>query len=64
MLEWNKTILKGNIAKGILMINKIIEIVKEASKLMLTDVTITQKGSHSDFVTSADVNVQHYLEEH
>ena len=46
------------------MINQVIEIVKEASKLMTSDVTITQKGSHSDFVTSADVNVQHYLEEH
>lgn len=46
------------------MINQVIEIVKEASKLMTSDVIITQKGSHSDFVTSADVNVQHYLEEH
>ncbi len=46
------------------MVNKIIEIVKEASKLMTSDVTVTQKGSHSNFVTSADVNVQHYLEEH
>lgn len=46
------------------MINKIIEIVKDASELMTSDVTVTQKGSHSDFVTSADVNVQHYLEKH
>lgn len=46
------------------MINKITKIVKEASKLMTSDITVTQKGSHSDFVTSADVNVQHYLEEH
>lgn len=46
------------------MINQVIEIVKEASKLMTSDVTITQKGSRSNYVTSADVNVQHYLEDH
>lgn len=46
------------------MINKIIEIVKEASKLMTTDITIEQKGNDSNYVTSADVNVQHYLEKH
>ena len=46
------------------MINKIIEIVKEASKLMTADITIEQKGNDSNYVTSADVNVQHYLEEH
>lgn len=46
------------------MINKIIEIVKEASKLMVQDTTVEQKGNDSNYVTSADVNVQHYLEEH
>lgn len=46
------------------MINKIIEIVREASKLMTADITIEQKGNDSNYVTSADVKVQHYLEEH
>lgn len=45
------------------MINQVINIVKEASKLMTTDITIEQKGNDSNYVTSADVNVQHYLEE-
>lgn len=46
------------------MINQVIEIVKEASKLMTDDITIEQKGNDSNFVTSADVNVQKFLEEH
>lgn len=46
------------------MINKMIEIVREASKLMTADITIEQKGNDSNYVTSADVNVQRYLEEH
>lgn len=46
------------------MINKIIEIVREASKLITADITIEQKGNDSNYVTSADVNVQRYLEEH
>ncbi|MBQ8804419.1 MAG: inositol monophosphatase [Tyzzerella sp.] len=46
------------------MINKIIEIVREASKLMTADIIIEQKGNDSNYVTSADVNVQHYLEQH
>jgi len=46
------------------MINKIIELVREASKLMTGDITIEQKGNTSNYVTSADVNVQHYLEEY
>lgn len=45
------------------MINQVINIVKEASKLMKEDITIEQKGNESNFVTSADVNVQNYLEE-
>lgn len=45
------------------MINQIINIVKNASKLMVDKITIEQKGNDSNFVTSADVNVQHYLEE-
>lgn len=46
------------------MINQILDIVKEASKLMTDNITIEQKGNDSNFVTSADVNVQHYLEKH
>lgn len=46
------------------MIYQVIDIVREASKLMTTEITIEQKGNGSNYVTSADVNVQHYLEEH
>lgn len=46
------------------MINQVIDIVREASKLMTADITIEQKGNDSNFVTSADVNVQRFLEEH
>ena len=45
------------------MINQVINIVREASKLMTSDITIEQKGNDSNFVTSADVNVQRFLEE-
>lgn len=46
------------------MINKIIEIVRDAGKLMANDnIDIAQKGNTSNYVTSADVNVQKYLEE-
>lgn len=45
------------------MIEQVIKIVRNASKLMTTDITIEQKGNESNFVTSADVNVQLYLEE-
>lgn len=45
------------------MITQVIDIVRKASKLMTTDITITQKGNESNYVTSADVNVQLYLEE-
>lgn len=43
------------------MINQIIEIVREASKLMKRDFEIEQKGNDSNYVTSADVNVQRFL---
>lgn len=43
-------------------IDKIIEIVKDASKLMLTDqFDITQKCGYADIVTSADMDVQNFL---
>ena len=46
------------------MINQIIDIVKEASKLMYGDgVEVYQKGSESNFVTSIDIKVQNFLEE-
>lgn len=44
------------------MITKITEIVKQASLLMNTQqVEIAQKGNASNYVTSADVNVQNFL---
>lgn len=45
------------------MINRVIDIVKQASRLMADNITIEQKGNDSNFVTSADVNVQHCLQE-
>ena len=45
------------------MITQVINIVRNASELMTSDITIEQKGNESNFVTSADVNVQRYLEE-
>ena len=45
------------------MIEQVISIVRKASELMATDITIEQKGNESNYVTSADVNVQLYLEE-
>lgn len=45
------------------VVSQIIEIVKKASKLMVDDITIEQKGNESNLVTSADINVQQYLEE-
>lgn len=44
------------------MIKQVIEIVRNASKLLTTDITIEQKGNESNYVTSADLNVQQYLE--
>ena len=46
------------------MINQVLNIVKQASKLMADNITIEQKGNDSNYVTSADVNVQRYLAEH
>jgi len=44
------------------MITKIIQIVKDASQLMNVDyLNIEQKGNASNYVTSADINVQNYL---
>ena len=44
------------------MITQVINIVRKASELMVTDVMVEQKGNESNFVTSADVNVQRFLE--
>ena len=44
------------------MITQVIDIVRNASKLMTTDITIEQKGNESNYVTSADLDVQQYLE--
>ena len=47
------------------MINKIIEIVRDASQIMkATSFEIKQKGNDSNMVTSADIQVQEYLIEH
>ena len=47
------------------MITKITEIVQQASLLMNSkDVKVEQKGNSSNYVTSADVNVQNFLVEH
>lgn len=47
------------------MIEKIREIVKNASRLMnIEGKEIRQKGNASNYVTDADVNVQRYLTEH
>ncbi len=44
------------------MITQITEIVRNASQLMYVDqVNAFQKGNASNYVTSADVNVQHFL---
>lgn len=46
------------------MVDKIIELVREAGKLMTKkEFDITQKGNDSNYVTSADINVQKFLEE-
>lgn len=47
-----------------LMLEQITMIVKEASELMKPDhIDIEQKGNDSNYVTSADVNVQKFLKE-
>lgn len=46
------------------MIQQIIEIVRQAGKLMKPEnVSVLQKGNDSNFVTSADINVQAFLKE-
>ena len=42
-------------------INSLIDIVKEASKLMLNDFEISQKDGFSNIVTSSDIAVQEFL---
>ena len=43
-------------------LNSVIDIVKEASSLMLTDsFEISEKGSSSNIVTSSDMAVQDFL---
>lgn len=45
-----------------LTLNELINVVKEASKLMVTDhFDVTQKDGYSNIVTSSDVAVQKYL---
>lgn len=47
------------------MLTRVTEIVREASKLMKHEnIDIEQKGTESNYVTSADVNVQMFLKEH
>lgn len=48
--------------KGMDMIDRLIEIVKEASKLMLTEgFEVAQKDGYANIVTSSDVAVQEFL---
>ena len=42
-------------------INSLIDIVREASKLMLNDFEISQKDGFSNIVTSSDIAVQEFL---
>lgn len=50
---------------GEIMIEQIISIVKNACELMNDkNVEITQKGNNSNYVTSADINIENYLTEH
>ena len=44
-----------------MLIEDIIKIVKDASKLMKVDFSVEEKGSSSNLVTSSDKNVQEYL---
>ena len=45
------------------MLDKIIEIVREAGKILADkNISITQKGNDSNYVTSADLSVQKFLE--
>lgn len=47
------------------LVNKVIEIVRQASTLMLTDdFNIKEKGDVANIVTSSDIAVQEYLMEH
>lgn len=47
------------------MITKIIQIVKDASKIMnISNFEVHQKGDASNLVTSADIQVQEYLIQH
>lgn len=46
-----------------LILEKVIEITKESAKFTKGDFTTTEKGSHINFVTSADIAVQKFLEE-
>ncbi len=46
-----------------LILEKVIEITKESAKFTKGDFTTTEKGSHINFVTSADIAAQKFLEE-
>lgn len=45
------------------MLQKVIGIVRDASKLMKRDFEVNLKGNDSNYVTSADVDVQRFLKE-
>ena len=47
------------------MLKKITEIVRQAAELMKPEnIEVEQKGNDSNYVTTADVNVQNFLKEH
>ena len=46
------------------MLEKIIDIVRKSSELMREEIDVVQKGNECNYVTSADINVQKFLEQH
>lgn len=62
MPETMNTATIKNQHRQMITIEQLIDIVRDASKLMVTDgFEITQKGGYEDIVTSSDVAVQNFL---
>lgn len=46
------------------MVNKVIELVKEASKLCFSDnIEVSSKGSNTNFVTNVDIAIEEFMKE-
>ena len=55
---------RKNRKQEIIMVEQIVEIVRQAAEQMkIRDMDVIQKGTESNFVTSADINVQKFLKE-